>query len=293
MKSFHIRGRTLLVPASVILFYLFSQNLVSVIFFLVFPIDSSVPEGTPSAVYNRHQGSYSVMFSLFVLAVVLAAYVWRRRSGRSLLLPVLRLRRPDKHFDGYTPVIAMGMYCLAQIYFSATLRLADSNPGISDSIADYKNKIQTDVVGHELILYLLAVGILVPILEEVLFRGMIMGELLAAMRPAAAVFLSSALFGLMHGQPVQIGYAVICGVFLGVTYYLSDSLVTPILVHIFFNLVGGVLLEMPESISGKFSFLYEQTLLLVMLPLMFVALTAMRRTQAERKRKEAEHEPVA
>lgn len=79
--------------------------------------------------------------------------------------------------------------------------------------------------------------ILAPLLEEIIFRGIILKALLnKGWKPVYAILLSSFLFGLIHGNPWQFIGAMIAGSALGWIYYQTKSLITPILGHALNNI---------------------------------------------------------
>jgi membrane protease YdiL (CAAX protease family) len=83
----------------------------------------------------------------------------------------------------------------------------------------------------------LVVGI-VPVFEEMLFRGL-MQSALKSLLPGTwpAVLITSALFALVHSPTHALGiFALSCG--LGYAYERSGSLFRPILMHIFFNAIS-------------------------------------------------------
>lgn len=81
---------------------------------------------------------------------------------------------------------------------------------------------------------LLAVGIIGPITEEIVFRHGIITPL-EKIHPHFAVIYSSILFGLMHINPVQVVYAGILGLLFGILYQKTKKLSIPILLHIGIN----------------------------------------------------------
>ncbi|HEU4324207.1 MAG TPA: type II CAAX endopeptidase family protein [Roseiflexaceae bacterium] len=84
---------------------------------------------------------------------------------------------------------------------------------------------------------ILVAGVVVPIGEELLFRGVVYNWLRGRGFWLAAI-LSSALFGLVHGH-VTIGImAFVLGLVCAFVYERSRSLWTPIAVHIGFNVLG-------------------------------------------------------
>lgn len=64
-------------------------------------------------------------------------------------------------------------------------------------------------------LELFCVGVLMPVAEEVVMRGLVYGRLRDMMRPLPAILWSALFFGLFHGNLVQGVYATACGIYLG------------------------------------------------------------------------------
>lgn len=106
-----------------------------------------------------------------------------------------------------------------------------------------------------LLLNLFVVAVLPAILEEALFRGCV----LRVLRPYGdffAVFVSSVLFGLMHGNVRQIPFALIVGLALGWLYVVTNSIFLPMVVH-FANNALSVVMEylafyLPENSVNYF-----------------------------------------
>ncbi len=86
----------------------------------------------------------------------------------------------------------------------------------------------------------LYVSILAPIWEELLFRGFV----LRSLQPYGkrfAIFVSAVLFGIFHGNLLQLPYAVIMGLLLGYVT-VEYSIGWAVLLHMFNNLVLADLL---------------------------------------------------
>ncbi|MDD3107799.1 MAG: type II CAAX endopeptidase family protein [Alistipes sp.] len=74
-----------------------------------------------------------------------------------------------------------------------------------------------------------------PILEEILFRGIIQGSLTRRYGAWRGILIASALFGIIHGIPQQILNAFFIGVILGFIYERTGALLPVILIHGFNN----------------------------------------------------------
>ena len=64
---------------------------------------------------------------------------------------------------------------------------------------------------------ILAIAIIGPVLEEILFRGAITRALLQQYNPTKAILISALLFGVFHINPAQILPAFLIGILLAWT----------------------------------------------------------------------------
>ncbi|MBQ4063530.1 MAG: CPBP family intramembrane metalloprotease [Bacteroidaceae bacterium] len=97
---------------------------------------------------------------------------------------------------------------------------------------------------------IISMAIIAPILEELLFRGAIQGFLMHIFKnPWVGIVIASLLFGVIHGNPIQIFYATCIGIGFGWIYYRTGSLLPAIVGHIFNNslAVASNLLYGPDS----------------------------------------------
>ncbi len=115
-------------------------------------------------------------------------------------------------------------------------------PMITRWFDNYQDLIDSVVTGDEsIILQIIGTVILVPIAEELLFRGIIMGELNLRYSPKVVVLVQAVLFGLFHMNPIQSFYTFIPGLFLGIAYYKTRNIIIPIIGHMIFNFFGGIM----------------------------------------------------
>jgi membrane protease YdiL (CAAX protease family) len=106
-------------------------------------------------------------------------------------------------------------------------------------------KAFADLVGRGSFFSFLSIVIAAPILEELIFRGIILDGLLKKYSPIKSILISSVLFGLVHLNPWQFLAALSLGAFIGWVYYNTKSVSFAIIIHAANNL-GGFLI-------GKFS----------------------------------------
>lgn len=99
-----------------------------------------------------------------------------------------------------------------------------------------------------------AVGILAPLTEEVVFRGAILRTLLGMMSKRnhwVAIMISAAVFGAVHGNAAQFVNALLMGLLLGWMYYRTRSLVPGILLHWVNNTMAYILTNLLPQSDGK------------------------------------------
>jgi membrane protease YdiL (CAAX protease family) len=78
--------------------------------------------------------------------------------------------------------------------------------------------------------------LVVPVFEEVLFRGLLQSTLTAHLgRPWLSILAVSILFSMMHPYPTHLPALMVLSLGLGYTYEKSGSLLRPIWMHILFN----------------------------------------------------------
>lgn len=90
-------------------------------------------------------------------------------------------------------------------------------------------------------LMVVATVICAPVMEEIVFRALIFGRLMKGMPVWLAAILSSLVFGVMHGQILWMTYTFALGLTCCYVMHKTGSVYAGILVHMFFNLFGGVL----------------------------------------------------
>lgn len=106
-------------------------------------------------------------------------------------------------------------------------------PALSNS-ADYVQSYQ-EITGGGLWQTMVASVIVVPILEELVFRGVVFCQMRDAFGVIIGVALSAVCFGACHHNLAQFVYAAIMGVVLALMYNRMKKLYFPILAHALAN----------------------------------------------------------
>ena len=80
--------------------------------------------------------------------------------------------------------------------------------------------------------------VLAPVLEEILFRGIVQDSLTEKLGPLRGILIGACVFGIVHIIPQQVINAFFVGIVLGFIYYRSGSLVPVILIHMINNAIS-------------------------------------------------------
>lgn len=100
----------------------------------------------------------------------------------------------------------------------------------------------------------ITVCILAPIIEEILFRGVLLRGLLQnGTSPIIAIFVSSLLFGAAHLNPWQFIAAGFLGAIFGFVYYRTRSLWLCMFLHALNNTISFVFMIREGTLEGSVS----------------------------------------
>lgn len=90
-------------------------------------------------------------------------------------------------------------------------------------------------------LQVLSTGIVAPILEELIYRGLLYGRMREFVSRVPATLCSSVVFGICHGNLVQFVFASCIGVILCCVYEKYGKITTSIWMHMTVNLTSLLL----------------------------------------------------
>lgn len=147
----------------------------------------------------------------------------------------------------------------------------------------YTEMIDSSGISQYSILWAVSTLILPPIVEEIIFRGLILQYLgRAGARFLVANLIQAVLFGVFHMNFVQGIYTALLGFLLGWLAYRYDSILVPMVLHAIFNLFGTVLVDLESR------FLPDIVLTLIILgsvPLLVITILMIHFGVGEKKKK--------
>ena len=114
--------------------------------------------------------------------------------------------------------------------------LQEQMPALPNVVEEEFEMLMKDRWGY------LVIGLFAPLVEELVFRGAVLRELLRWKRnPWIGIAISAVLFAIIHMNPAQMPHAFLIGLLLGWMYYRTDSIVPGVVYHWVNNTVAYVL----------------------------------------------------
>lgn len=123
----------------------------------------------------------------------------------------------------------------------------------------------------EILIYFISTAVVPAFSEEILFRGAIMSKL-RRFGDSTAVFVSALLFGLYHGNFIQIPFAFVVGLVLAWTVVYTNSMLPAILIHMAnngFSVISDIFYTNAESLG-----INEAVIDIASYAIMFIAVIA-------------------
>lgn len=209
--------------------------------FLAASVFLQVVRDTASQINVSFNGDMFQYFSSLVLQLsfLLLAVIYCKNAGIDFFSATRIEKKVDKKSALFSAIIGLSMMLaliVPVLLFDELLKAVGyvtSSGGIKiDSLQD-------------LILGTVCIAVLPAVCEEILFRGIILSGL-RRFGDTFAVFVSAALFMLMHQNPDQTAYPFLSGLVIGFVYVKSGNLIYPIIIHFlnnFFNVLSDFIVN--------------------------------------------------
>jgi uncharacterized protein len=175
----------------------------------------------------------NIIFGLILSAAVQLGLMWLylRKNGRAGALGLHHFGRIALHkATGLAILLVIAAMAFNAAYTSYVI------PGI---------KMQAEMgallagISHtplNILAMFLAIAVAAPLVEELLFRGLLQTALAKYVPVWAAIIVSSLLFALVHGQPYAIPALMSLSIAFGYLYHRTGSLRTNIILHMANNI---------------------------------------------------------
>jgi membrane protease YdiL (CAAX protease family) len=184
----------------------------------------------------RAVSAQTPLILFFSVAITIPLYYLIYRSRKQELLTFLSVRS-----IGAVSIPILIIFGISLNFLVEWLLALVSQLELLAPLFERYNELAQFITGGSFILSILAVGLIGPVFEEILFRGLIFGELRKITKVRAALLVQAVLFGVYHLNIIQGSYAFIIGILLGYVYYRSNSIIAPVIVHITINTTSVIL----------------------------------------------------
>lgn len=188
--------------------------------------------------------AYQIIASiLFILVPFVIAYAVLKKKKLAGILP-MGTTYNTKAAVGLTMLcVPLMIFSTFAINFVSTFIQGFMGVTFTTGVEDPK------ILGAEgIFIAVLSTAVLPAILEEIVVRGIIM-QPLRRFGDKFAIVASALIFGIMHGNMVQIPYTVVAGLFLGYLVIATGSLWPSIILHFINNFYSVALLAAYDNIG--------------------------------------------
>ena len=113
---------------------------------------------------------------------------------------------------------------------------------VASEFIELPNLVEDTFIGMSRNVFgIIAIAVMAPLVEELLFRGAIEGHFLqTGKRPGMAILLSALIFGLIHVNPAQVPFAFCLGLVFGWLYYRTGSIIPGMIGHFLNNSLATI-----------------------------------------------------
>ena len=192
------------------------------------------------------EGWFFPLAMAWAYAALAAWLTWQVRRRRVSIWRLLGSRP-----EGHDWLLTAGILAAAVIFsFGSAMLIAALlsyvGPGWADSFVGADGWLNE---GHAVFL-LVIVLVVAPVVEEVLFRGVLLHRIAVKWGLGPAIVVSSAVFGILHVNFVGVG---VLGIVMALLYVRTRTLIVPIACHVLNNAVAVslVFLAMLTNAPGE------------------------------------------
>ena len=179
--------------------------------------------------------SQLLVWGIFIGAMVLAS----RRGGTGRF-------RDDYQFDARgvdllgAPIGVLSQLVLVPLVYLPLERLW-GDVFTEERLTENAKDLVDRASGGSMVLLVLMVCVGAPVVEELVYRGLVQGSLADRVNPLPAWLAASALFALIHFRPVEYPGLLVIGLVCGACALVTGRLGMAIACHVGFNVTGLLL----------------------------------------------------
>ena len=208
--------------------------------------------GFGSILENNLSFQYAVsVLILTVFAMMMPFLLYSLRKGRLSYIKALPFHS-DLPSGKMLLLVAMGFgLCIVVNGVSGTIGIFFSSVGIEGEVPE----LPVSQNALDVFMNFVASAAVAPLVEEFIFRGVIM-QPLRRYGDRFAIVASAAVFGIAHGRPTNIIFAFLSGVIIGCAVVYSRSIWVGVIIHSLNNLFSTLFIEFDSVASELSNFVY-------------------------------------
>lgn len=135
--------------------------------------------------------------------------------------------------------IGFGTLGFGNILVNLIMKVLDGSTLVSDALDLFEKAFSAKgPVDGLIILFVVAIG--APLVEELLFRGVLFEELRKEISLKGTIFLTALVFGIYHFNILQSSNAFFLGLVLAYVYYKTRSIKASIIIHATNNMIAMI-----------------------------------------------------
>ena len=145
--------------------------------------------------------------------------------------------------DGRAILIGIAMLFIARIGMTAQLIVTHQTKHVQAGFEHFDVTSKTPAITTiALTLAVLSLVVIAPIVEEMVFRGLLFGALAGRLGVLGGAVITALLFGAVHGDPVLLPSLAAIGFISALAYAATGNLWVSIILHAGSNAIGAIVI---------------------------------------------------
>lgn len=174
-------------------------------------------------ILNNFQFIFSLLDLITILILVLFFLPFKERPLKKCNFKKIKLSTIPLFF-----VLALGLSSLSSEFLAL----------VHYTVPNFDNYNAIPIIS---VWTVIAIVLVSPICEEIIFRGFLFSILKKKLPVNIALILQAICFGIFHRSLIQGFYAFIGGLFLGLIFYYTQNILSNILFHMLLNIVPFII----------------------------------------------------
>lgn len=181
--------------------------------------------------------TFSSAFAVFysIISVGGAFFIGSKLFKRSKTLGVIPFNAPKDKTKALLLVLMGFGGCLVANYITVFLRTFAEGMGIYSSYSALEDPSST----LDIVMIFLCSSVIPPLVEEFAMRGVLM-QSMRKYGNTFAIIASALMFGIFHGNAVQMPFAFLCGLVIGYAVVATESLWVGVIIHALMNSMSSI-----------------------------------------------------